>query len=134
MSNDLGQFETAKEDGEWLEVLHPVTGQVIRDSEDVALQICLLGKDSKQYRKAQRSITERRMKSRSKASRMNAEAIEIEAIDVLVACVTDWKGLGSDGVELVCNPANARKVFTEHLWLREQVDEFVDDRGNFMKG
>lgn len=133
MSIDLRQFETDNE-GEWLDLLHPVTGELIRDENDVLLRVNLVGKDSKEYRKAQRAITQRRLKSRSKANRFDADAIEHEAIDILVACTKEWSGFAEEGEELEFNPANVRKVYTEYPWIKEQVDEFVDDRGNFMKG
>lgn len=133
MSIDLSQFETGSE-GEWLELLHPVTGQPIADDEGNTLRVQLLGKDSKEYRKAQRAITERRLKSRSKANRFDAEALEQEAVDVLIACTVAWEGFAEEGKELECKPANVRKVYLEYPWIKEQVDEFVDDRGNFMQG
>jgi hypothetical protein len=94
----------------------------------------LVGKDSKEYRKAQRVITERRLKSRSKANRIDPEAIEHEAVDILVACTVEWEGFAEDGKELEFNKANIRRVYTNYPWVKEQVDEFVDDRGNFMQG
>lgn len=133
MSIDLGQFEAGTE-GEWLELLHPVTGQPIEDEDGEKLRVELVGKDSKQYRKAQRTITERRLKSRSKANRFDADALEQEAVDILVACTIGWEGFAEGGEELEFKPANVRKVYTTHLWIKEQVDEFVDDRGNFMQG
>lgn len=133
MSIDLGQFETDNE-GEWLEILHPVDGTVIRDEDGKALRVCLVGKDSEDYRKAQRAITERRLRSRSKANRMNARGLEREAVEVLVAVTKDWEGFGENGAVLECTPENVRKAYTDHIWLREQVDEFVDDRANFMQG
>jgi len=133
MSIDLGQFEIGTE-GEWLELLHPVTGQVIRDDDDNAMRVRLVGKDSKEYRKAQRAITERRLKSRSRANRFDADGIEQEATDLLVACTVGWEGFAEDGKDLEFNKANIRKVYTNYPWIREQVDEFVDDRGNFMQG
>lgn len=132
MSIDLSQFETGTE-GEWLEVLHPVNGQIIRDDEGDPMRIKLVGKDSKEYRKAQRAITERRLKSRSKANRFDADSLEQEAIDLLVACTLEWEGFAEDGKELEFKPVNVRKVYSAHPWIKEQVDEFVDDRGNFMK-
>jgi hypothetical protein len=132
MSIDLGQFETGTE-GEWLELLHPVQGVPIRDEDGNALRVQLVGKDSKQYRDAQRKITERRLKSRSKANRFDADAMEQEAIDVLVACTVGWEGFAEEGKDLEFKPANIRRVYDTHPWIKEQVDEFVDDRGNFMQ-
>ena len=132
MSIDLGQFETGSE-GEWLEVLHPTTGEIIRDDEGTALRVKLLGKDSNEYRKAQRAATQRRLQSRSKKSMIDAETLEREAVEVLIVCTQDWEGLAEGGEDLPCTPENVRRVYSKYLWLREQVDEFVEDRGNFMK-
>jgi len=133
MSIDLGQFETGTE-GEWLELLHPVTGEVIRDEDDAPMRIELVGKDSDEYRKAQRAITARRLKSRSRSKSFDADSLEHEAIDLLVACTKGWEGIALDGDDLEFNKANCRKVYAKYLWIKEQVDEFVDDRGNFMQG
>lgn len=133
MSIDLSAFET-QEEGAWLDVLHPVTGAVLRDESGEAMRICLVGKDSKEFRKAQRAATQRRLRSRSKANRIDAESVELDAIEMLVACTKDWTGIGDNGAPLEFTPANVRAVYTRYVWLREQVDEFVDDRGNFIQG
>ena len=132
MSIDLKQFETVN-DGEWLELLHPVSGLPIEDEDGAKMRLKLVGKDSDEYRKAQRATTERRLKSRSKAQRFDADALEQEATDVLVACTKDMQGFADNGEDLEFNPASVRKVYTNYPWIREQVDEFVDDRGNFMQ-
>lgn len=129
---DLRQFETGK-DGEWLDVLHPTTGEILRDDDGQAMRIQLLGKDSDEYRRAQRAATQRRLKSRSKKSMIDAETLEREAVEVLIVCTKDWEGVGDAGEDLPCTPENIRRVYSTYLWLREQVDEFVEDRGNFMK-
>ena len=72
------------------------------------------------------------MKSRSKRNRIDAESIEAEAIEVLIACTLDWANVAFEGEVLECTKANIRKVYTAFPWVREQVDEFVDDRANFM--
>lgn len=132
MSMDLSQFETGSE-GEWLELLHPTTGEILRDDDGKEAKILLVGKDSDEYRKAQRAATQRRLKSRSKKNVIDAESLEREAVEVLIACTKDWQGIGDKGEDLPCEPSNVRRVYSTYLWLREQVDEFVEDRGNFMK-
>ena len=64
---------------------------------------------------------------------IDAESLEREAVEVLIVCTKDWKGIGEAGADLPCTPENVRRVYSTYLWLREQVDEFVEDRGNFMK-
>jgi len=134
MSNDLGAFETRNTDGEWLEILNPVTGDVIQDDDGKAMRFLLVGKDSPEYRKAQRAGTERRLKSRSKKNRIDADSIEREATEVLAACTKDFENVSLDGDELICTPISTRKIYTDYPWIREQIDDFVDDRGNFIEG
>ena len=128
MSIDLSQFET-DESGKWLEVVHPVTGAPLTDEDGNTTAILLVGKDSKEYRQAQRKITARRLKPNRKAT---PDLLENEVMEVWTACTKDWRGIEEDGVELECTPANVRKVYAKYRFVAEQVEEFIEDRGNFI--
>lgn len=64
---------------------------------------------------------------------MTAEEIEESALRQLSICTVSWKGVKLDGQELECNPDNAYMLYSRLPWLKEQVDEFVGDRANFLK-
>ncbi len=55
-------------------------------------------------------------------------------IDVLVACTLGWEGLGDKEGPLAFTPENARRLYIDYPVIREQVDNFVGNRGNFLNG
>lgn len=117
------------EEGAELEVLDPVTG------ETVGVFITLAGADSSVHRKATAMIAKRRMNGakgfRSKS--FDPEKFEAESIEVLAACTLGWKGVVVDGAALPCGRDNAIKLYTRFPWLREQVDQFVSDRTEYLQ-
>jgi hypothetical protein len=60
------------------------------------------------------------------------EDLERDGIELTVACTTGWKNMVIDEQEIPFSVENARKVYTQYTWIREQVDGFVNDRANFL--
>lgn len=129
---DIGSFsQTDEAKGEFLNLLNPSNGEPLIDSEGNDIGMYLLGKDSTKYRAAQRAVTNRRLNNKA-SSAITAERIEAEAIEVLSKCVVSWQGIVFNGEEMECNFPNARKLLTESQWVKEQVDDFVAERANFL--
>jgi hypothetical protein len=65
--------------------------------------------------------------------RLTPEELEAEATDLLVALTHGWFLLAPDGspIDLPFTAENARRIYDKVWWVREQVDEFAADRGNF---
>jgi len=139
---DLGDLDTAKasDNGARIELVHPVT------KEGVGLFFTVLGKHSHVFRDIIKERVDKRIKAAELAARRGkpapsktADEAESQAIELLVACTTHWdSGEGQDywllrGEKLPFNVPNAIKVYTEILWIREQVDEAIDDLENFIK-
>lgn len=112
-------------EGVWMDIEHPITGEVL----DIKIKVA--GIDSNIYRKKLREQQNKRIRKGFK--NITAEELEAEAIELLVACTLDWKGVEYEGQELECNPENIRKIYKEFPWIREQVDLFINDRANFLK-
>lgn len=133
---DLSNYDTAaaSDEGAVMEVIHPGTGDVIRDPETgEAMTLTLLGVDSTAYQQAFRKNMNRRLNAKAKGQdKMTAEQLESEAIERLVLCTKGWTHVGLDGEVLDCTEANARLVYTRFPWLRMQADEFIADRANFL--
>ena len=111
-------------------LIHPKTGDVIATEAGADMVITLYGKDSDVYRKAQRTITNRRLSKKTNAT-LTAERLEAEANEVLAHCTDSWN-IVYEGEEIDCNFTNAKKVYTNLPWVKEQVDEFVAERSNFL--
>lgn len=131
---DLAGFgSNAKEEGEFMPIYNPGTGEpLMTDDGKAEIGIYLVGRDSKQYREAQRAITNRRL-GRKGGAQLTAERLESEANEILAKCTVSWtKGIVFEGAELDFNYHNAKKLYDNLPWLKEQVDEFVSERSNFL--
>jgi hypothetical protein len=113
-------------DAERLILRHPTTGDELEASIELA------GVDSKQYKLAAREIQTRKL-GRQRRSRIDIEEIENDATDILTACVISWSGIEENGKAVECRPEEVRRIFSEYPFIREQVDSFVSNRGNFIK-
>ena len=135
---DLSSLDTvsASAEGACLELRNPVNDAVLRDEKSgEPVTITLVGTDSKDYMKITHEIQNRRLGKRlGKGGRMKttAEEIEADALELLVASTKSWKHIVVDGAELSFSQANARMLFQRFPWIKEQVDEFIADRSNFL--
>ncbi|MBY0431697.1 MAG: hypothetical protein K2Q10_10905 [Rhodospirillales bacterium] len=130
---DLATLDCSRtaERGAVMTLAHPVNRQPLADGEGKPITITLAGQDSDVYRRAQRAITDKRLALRGRA-RLSAEDLEAEAVETLARCTLGWSGIVLDGKPLECGPASARALYQRLPWVREQADEFIGDRGNYL--
>lgn len=133
---DLGALDTPKlcADGAELRLLHPAT------FEELPIFITLLGVDSPEYRAAKHKAQSDALRKAQKGGKaIPLDDIEESGIAILAACTKAWRTedeptITLHGEALECNRGNAAKLYREMPWIKEQVDKFVSDRGNFIKG
>lgn len=129
--------KTTAEQGAAITIYHPKTNLPL----DITITVC--GSDSETFRKISRKQLNRRLEQSSKARnrqvQMTAEELEAEALDVLVACTKGWATGARPEIELnpgewlPCTPEHVRTVYEELPWLREQIDQAIGDRSNFLQ-
>lgn len=90
--------------------------------------VTILGMDSDTYRKAQLDSQRRFLKGRGKPEPSD---IDDAAIRITARCIVSWQGFFMDGEEIACNAENAYKLLKENQWLRDQLQQFQQDRRNF---
>jgi len=132
---DLSTLDAATEAA--MQLRHPGTNVVLKQDDGRPITITLAGVDSERYRKAQRALTNQRLKMggrRGGAGTLTAEELESAGLETLVACTVAWDGIILDGQALECNPANARTLYARLPWVRDQADEFMGERANFLTG
>jgi hypothetical protein len=133
---DLSTLDTVKasEDGVPLEVRHPTTGAILENGSGGAVTLVLAGSDSDRAKRAERATINRRLKMAGRrTSTMTAEELDSDALEILAACTLSWSGFSLDGQELECNAQNAKRLYGQIPWLREQAEAFRQDRSNFLK-
>lgn len=124
MDLKLLDTKTAANEGRWCLIYHPIT------NEPLDIQIKLAGADSDVYKKAINKQIEKRLKK--SAVNRTLEQEEKEEIEILTACTLDWKNVEYEGRVLECNPENIKFIYSQFIWLREQVDNFINDRKNYI--
>jgi hypothetical protein len=131
---DLATLDIVKSAGEGavMEVVHPVEGTVLKDDNGQPITITLMGADSEKAKKRQRAEVNKRLKS-GRNNKITAEELEENGVNLLALCTLSWSGIKLDGQLLECTAENAAMLYQRTPWLREQVDAFVGDRGNFLK-
>jgi glutamine amidotransferase-like uncharacterized protein len=108
---------------------------IIRDpstGEDTTAHLILAGMDSTSYKQAQHKIANARINRKSSA-RITIEEIELEQIGVLVECTLGWGGMVLDGLELPFDRATVRSMYEKFPTVREQAEQFISDRGNYLR-
>jgi len=135
MSYDIDDIKI-KEDGTDMQIVHPGTGEPLFDevkdeetgkitSEPVTLR--LIGQDSDIFKKASNRITNKRSKMRP--GQLTAERLSADTLQIVEACTVKW----SDN--LVLNgeqPTTAKEIYQGRKWLKEQAEQYIYDRANYL--
>lgn len=132
---DLSSFDTTKtaNEGAVMNVLHPQTQEQLLQEDGRPITITLAGIDSDIFRRAKYAASNRVMKVFRAGNEDQAESIDNDNLSTLSVCTLAWDGIKIDGELLKCTPENAKKAYTRLPWLREQADEFMARRGNYLK-
>jgi hypothetical protein len=129
---DLSSLPTHKiEEGVAFDLLHPGT------NKPVGVTITLLGADSSEVQELQHKLANKRINDVAKAGGklkglVTSEELEAEKVEILVKATKGWDGLTDNGATYPFNPENARRLYTQHKWIREQVEAFISDRSNYL--
>lgn len=120
-----------------IEIRHPVSGM------GTGIFISVVGKDSDIYRGRIRAMADENLRKqatgRTSVADSSIDKLEQKNIDALVAATAGWRTgdepvVALAGERLEFNPANARRLYTEILPIREQVSDAINDLGNFIQG
>lgn len=136
---DLLQLGTRKKsnEGVFMHLRHPDTGDLLLDNDGEAIGITLTGMDGDIFREAMLKQRREWLK-KSKSSRLSpADAdFEVETVETLARCTLGWSGIGLGSEQsLEFTFENVLRVYSDPdvRWLREQVDLFIADRANFLQ-
>ena len=109
---------------------HPASGEELTTDDGGQIYIELLGMDSPEYRQLIRAAATRNVSRGRK--RPSPELLEQEGITLLAGVTKGWGGVVVGGEVIAFSPEAAKRLYTDYAWIREQVDEFVGERGNFL--
>jgi hypothetical protein len=107
----------AHEEGAEIRIVSPL------DGKETDFYVTIQGIDSKAYRNAVRAYHRK----------LIAEE-EGGEIDLIVAITKAWRGLSQGKKEIPFSPEAARDLYVNAPSVASQIDTFVADRKNFIKG
>ncbi|GLQ07511.1 hypothetical protein [Sneathiella chinensis] len=111
------------EAGAVLALRHPVTEAVL------PVQIRLKGQDSETFRAILRQQIDAQLASG--AENLSAAELEKNLIRRLAALTMGWDNVILRGEAVPFSVRAAEALYSEHVWVREQVARFVEDRSRF---
>jgi len=117
-----------------LQLLNPKTGE----KTDIILHC--VGLDSDQFKAVDRQLSKKRLidaqrKGGIKRVIQQADFEQIEEDDCqrLAACISGWKNLQEGDKAVKFSTAACIEILKKYPWIKDQVQEFVSDRANFIK-
>jgi hypothetical protein len=135
---DLSKFDSLLNSESQLTVLDPEGNPLTYEGPDGPLPvlISLVCCDSPEYvRVHKQQVTEIAERATSRKGKViTGESSERDKLDLLVACTKGWVGFTMNGASFNYSPVNARTLYSRYRFIRDQVDEFIHERGNFLAG
>jgi hypothetical protein len=100
---------------------------------DLVIEVC--GIDSPLFKKCslQRQNKSLQGMKRGKQKVMSAEELEQRDYDTIVSCTVGWSGFERGDKAIEFNTENVEAIYREHGFIKDQVNEAIADRVNFMK-
>jgi hypothetical protein len=123
-------LEEKSEEGADLVLLHPTTYEPLFTDGKKKMIIRLVGMDSGKYRKKSAQIANRELGKRKVKNSL--EKSERQGNELLAACTIGWTLQLDEDSELDFSVEAAEDLYSSLRWVREQVDEFIADRANFL--
>lgn len=133
MDFDLPNFDSRKgaDEGFELQLVDLKTGAPSQ------VFITVRGADSEAFQAANNEQARRRMRAlqKSRKATVMPEQMDADVIELLVAATVGWRGVkAKGGAEVPYSPAAAAELYKAFPTIREQVDQAIGDRSNFLTG
>ena len=71
--------------------------------------------------------------NRKASSKVTAEELETRSIRHLAKLAISWQGVVENKKDLEFSTDAVFELLKKYAWIKEQCDEFIGDRGNFLK-
>jgi len=115
-------------------LVHPSTGLPLENKDGEEMALLVIGTDHDDYQKLNNELLNKRLKKSAQSRKVSitAEEVNAESLQRTVACIVGFKNLQVDGEPLEFSKKNAEALLKEYPAIREQVEEFVAERANFL--
>ena len=125
---------TPKSDTIDVTLVHPNTGEELKNPDGSNMTICMYATHSPEYKKVMHSQTNKRIKAATKGDdlTMTSEDLESSTLDVLANTTKSWD-ITFSGEKPELTIKKAKEIYTEVFWIKVQLDEAVTNSLDFTK-
>lgn len=121
---DISRIDTKPEDEGTVVQIKDASGQ----PED-GVTITVAGSYSSQYRRTSSAQRDRMLKQRR--TQLSGEQLERNQLELDAACIISWEGFTTGQAPYPLTKENAVALLTKAPWIREQVEEAMQDHASF---
>lgn len=93
--------------------------------------IRVVGTYSARYRRAQEQQRNAMMQQRR--AKFTGDMLYRQGLDLVARCILSWEGIFDGETVVPCTPENAVFLLDAASWIREQVEEAMNDHQGFLK-
>lgn len=115
---------------------HPGNGATLQNEDKTDMTITLYLPHSKDYKKQQHEMTNRRLKKMASGGKkdfnLTAEDLEDLTLEGLAKTTKEWN-ITYGGEKPKLTLAKAKEVYSEIFWIRGQVEEAISEAMDFTK-
>lgn len=119
--------------GVTVQLRHPATGEKLTNDKGEAMTIVVAGSDSALFRGELKSRIRQANLNKKRKDELDIDDIEKRGVELISKCTLSWSGLQMDGKDLPFSYQAAVKLYSEHGWIKEQVDAAMADRTELFK-
>ena len=115
-------------------VVHPATLETLTNDDKSPMTITLHAPHSKAYKSAIHEQTNKRLKKAQGKKNLDITAEELEdaGMELLAKTTKGWN-ITFGGEQPKFTVAKAKAIYSEVFWLREQIEEALNNSLDFMK-
>lgn len=117
------------QDATELHLRHPVSDEPLYTSSGSPMAIRLASRDSAAYKRLMTQWQNDILRRGGK--KLTAEMVTANTLDQLAVLTLGWNLEGKDG-PIPCTADNARRLYQDKDWIKEQVEACVSDLGRYL--
>lgn len=120
--------KTANEEGVGVVITDPLTGDDLTNDANLPMTIYVVGRDSREYKAFQAEVGSRYRGDKTPSF----SAAKKLALELVVRCTKAFENLQLAGSVVEFSPENAKRLYQNYPIIRDQIDEFINERSNFL--
>ena len=123
-----------KSDTVEVEIVHPNTLEPLKNEDESTMTITMYAPHSKEYKAVVHEQTNKRLKQTQKNKRLEitAEDLERTGLELLAKATKTWN-ITFGGKQPKFSVDAAMDIYDEVFWIRDQIEEAINDSLDFTK-